>query len=117
MTTQECYAKMGANYEEVLGHLYNEAMIHKFVLLFLKDDSYSNLEAALKAGDVQTAFRAAHTLKRVCQNLGFNNLYVPAAQITETLRAGTLEGTQSQFAEVKRQYEITMAAIRELAGE
>lgn len=117
MTTQECYAKMGANYEEVLGRLYNEAMIHKFVLLFLKDDSYSNLEAALKAGDVQTAFRAAHTLKGVCQNLGFNNLYVPAAQITETLRAGTLEGTQSQFAEVKRQYEITMAAIRELAGE
>lgn len=114
MTTQECYAKMGANYEEVLGRLYNEAMI---VLLFLKDDSYSNLEAALKAGDVQTAFRAAHTLKGVCQNLGFNNLYVPAAQITETLRAGTLEGTQSQFKEVKRQYGITMAAIRELAGE
>lgn len=117
MTTQECYAKMGANYEEVLGRLYNEAMIHKFVLLFLKDDSYSNLEAALKAGDVQTAFRAAHTLKGVCQNLGFNNLYVPAAQITETLRAGTLEGTQSQFKEVKRQYGITTAAIRELAEE
>ena len=56
-------------------------------------------------------------MKGVCQNLGFNNLYVPAAQITETLRAGTLEGTQSQFKEVKRQYGITMAAIRELAGE
>lgn len=69
---------MGADYNEVFRRLYNEAMIRKFVLLFPKDDSFHNLEAALKEQNVKEAFRAAHTLKGVCQNLGFSNLYAPA---------------------------------------
>lgn len=114
MTIQECYAQMGANYTDVKNRLYNEAMIHKFVLLFLKDDSYANLENALKNADVKEAFRAAHTLKGVCQNLGFDNLYQPAYTLTETLRAGQLEGTDAQFAKVKEEYERTINAIRSL---
>lgn len=97
MTIQECYAQMGADYNEVFRRLYNEAMIRKFVLLFPKDDSFHNLEAALKEQNVKEAFRAAHTLKGVCQNLGFSNLYAPAVTLTETLRAGQLEGTAEQF--------------------
>ena len=93
MTIQECYAQMGADYNEVFRRLYNEAMIRKFVRLFPKDDSFHNLEAALKEQNVKEAFRAAHTLKGVCQNLGFSNLYAPAVTLTETLRAGQLEGT------------------------
>lgn len=114
MTIQECYAQMGANYQEVLSRLYNEAMIRKFALLFLKDDSFQNLQDALGRADVKEAFRAAHTLKGVCQNLGFTNLYAPTYTITETLRAGQLEGTPEQFAEVARQYKITVDAIHGL---
>ena len=66
---------MGANYEDVLKRLYNEGMICRFTLMFLNDDSYPKLEQALKEGNVKEAFRAAHTLKGVCQNLGFTNLY------------------------------------------
>ncbi len=90
---QECYEQMGADYQEVLGRLYNEQMICKFVRMFLQDDSFHNLETALDRADVKEAFRAAHTLKGVCQNLGFANLYLPASALTETLRAGKLEGT------------------------
>ena len=114
MTIQECYAQMGADYNEVFRRLYNEAMIRKFVLLFPKDDSFHNLEAALKEQNVKEAFRAAHTLKGVCQNLGFSNLYEPTYTLTETLRAGQLEGTQEQFAKVEEQYQCTMDAIRAL---
>ena len=114
MTIQECYTQMGADYNEVFRRLYNEAMIHKFVLLFLKDDSFHNLETALKQQDLQEAVRAAHTLKGVCQNLGFANLYAPAAALTETLRDGRLEGTAKQFAEVQKQYRITVDAIQAL---
>lgn len=113
MTIQECYAQMGADYNEVFRRLYNEAMIRKFVRLFLQG-SFHNLEAALKEQNVKEAFRAAHTLKGVCQNLGFSNLYAPAVTLTETLRAGQLDGTAEQFAEVKKQYRITMAAIQAL---
>lgn len=96
MTIQECYKKMGADYQEVLGRLHNEAMICKFVRMFLQDDSFHILEDGLRRGDVKEAFRGAHTLKGVCQNLGFSNLYAPAYTLTETLRAGQLEGTQEQ---------------------
>ena len=79
-----------------------------------KQMSAEELEAALKEQNVKEAFRAAHTLKGVCQNLGFSNLYAPAVTLTETLRAGQLDGTAEQFAEVEKQYRITMAAIQAL---
>ena len=97
MTTRECYTQMGADYDEVLNRLYSEEMIHRFALLFL---------------NVKEAFRAAHTLKGVCQNLGFGNLYAPACDLTETLRAGKLEGTAEQFAKVEEEYQRTVQAIQ-----
>lgn len=97
MTIQECYQKMGADYEDVLKRLYSESMIRKFARMFLDDDSYPKLEDALKKENVEEAFRAAHTLKGVCQNLGFTNLYQPAYELTEVLRAGTLEGSKEWF--------------------
>lgn len=112
MTIRECYEQMGANYDEVLNRLYNEAMIRKFTLLFLKDDSFQNLKTQLEAQNVKEAFRAAHTLKGVCQNLGFTNLFAPVYDLTETLRAGTLEGTAEQFAKVSVEYERTVKAIQ-----
>lgn len=114
MTIQECYKQMGADYEDVLKRLYSEAMIRKFALMFLKDDSYPKLEQALAEQNVKEAFRAAHTLKGVCQNLGFTSLYRPTYDLTEVLRAGTLEGADALFADVSRQYRITMDAISAL---
>ena len=112
MTIQECYQKMGADYEDVLKRLYSESMIRKFARMFLDDDSYPKLEDALKKKNVEEAFRAAHTLKGVCQNLGFTNLYQPAYELTEVLRAGTLEGSKDWFDRVTEQYNITIDAIR-----
>ena len=114
MTIQECYKKMGADYEDVLKRLYSEGMIRKFARMFLDDDSYPKLERSLKEENAEEAFRAAHTLKGVCQNLGFTNLYQPAYELTEVLRAGTLEGSGEWFARVTEQYKITTDAIREV---
>ncbi len=50
---------------------------------FLDDNSYANLKEAIAAGNVEEAFRAAHTLKGVCLNLGFDNLYKASSAITE----------------------------------
>ena len=86
MTIQECYKKMDADYEDVLKRLYSEGMIRKFARMFLDDDSYPKLERSLKEENVEEAFRAAHTLKGVCQNLGFTNLYQPTYELTEVLR-------------------------------
>ena len=75
MNTKECYEYMGADYNNVMSRLGSEAMVKRFAVKFLNDTSFVNLKQALQDKDVNEAFRAAHTLKGVCLNLGFNNLY------------------------------------------
>lgn len=108
MTIKECYEQMGADYEDVLGRLRNEALIRKFAKKFLEDGSFQMLK------DGEMAFRAAHTLKGVCQNLGFDNLYEPSFDITEKLRGRDTEGCEELFAKVEEQYNKTAEAIRML---
>lgn len=114
MTLEQCYAQMGASYENVLKRFYKPEMILRFVKLFPSDNSFQLLQDAMAAGDVKEAFRAAHTLKGVSLNLGFDNLSPAAVALTETLRAGTFEGTAEQFALVEKEYAKTMDAIRAL---
>ena len=75
MTMQECYKAIGGNYEAVLGRLHSEALIQRFTLKFLEDQSYLQLKQALENKNYEDAFRSAHTLKGVCQNLSFARLY------------------------------------------
>ena len=112
MTTKECFDAIGADYEGVLERFSSEALVKKFALKFLDDNSYSNLEDALADGNVENAFRAAHTLKGVCLNLGFDNLYKASSAITEIFRAGELAGAKEAFEEVEKQYNITVNAIK-----
>ncbi len=60
------------------------------------------------------AFRAAHTLKGITQNLGFSQLSPLAIEITEILRAGTMDGTDTLFPQLKEKYDMTVACIKEV---
>ena len=74
MTIQECYQAMDADFEEVLGRLRSERLIQKFMLKFPDDGSYALLCESMDSGNLDDAFRASHTIKGVCQNLGFTRL-------------------------------------------
>ena len=89
MTMQECYKAIGGNYEAVLGRLHSEALIQRFTLKFLEDQSYLQLKQALENKNYEDAFRSAHTLKGVCQNLSFDRLYEVSNELTELLRDRT----------------------------
>ena len=91
MTMRECYEAIGGNYEDVLGRLRSEALIRKFTLKFLEDQSYPQLKQALNDKNYEDAFRSAHTLKGVCQNLSFDRLYEVSNELTELLRDRTGE--------------------------
>ena len=112
MNTKECYEYMGADYNNVMSRLGSEAMVKRFAVKFLNDTSFANLKKALQDKDVNEAFRAAHTLKGVCLNLGFDNLYKASSAITEIFRAGELAGAKEAFEEVEKQYNITVNAIK-----
>lgn len=116
MTIEECYKKMGANYQDVIKRLPSVSMIEKFALKFREDTSFQELETALNEKQVDLAFRAAHTLKGVCMNLDFDHLYKPSFEITESLRASNLDLALQQFDAVKEQYSKTIAALNEFAA-
>ena len=82
---------------------------------FLKDPSFQDLTAAIEKSDAESAFRAAHTLKGICLNLGFDNLYKPSEALTEKLRGGELNGYETLYDEVKEQYDKPVEAINEIA--
>ena len=88
---RECYEAIGGNYEAVLGRLHSEALIRRFALKFLENQSYIQLKQALENKNYEDAFRGAHTLKGVCQNLSFDHLYEVSNELTELLRDRTGE--------------------------
>ncbi|MCI8687856.1 MAG: Hpt domain-containing protein [Lawsonibacter sp.] len=117
MTIQECYAALGGDYEEVLGRLYSEALVKKFVGKFLADQSFSSLESTLKAKNYEEAFRAAHTLKGVSQNLSFTKLYQSSHEITEALRTKNYDQALQLFSTVEADYLQTAGAIQAYQAE
>jgi HPt (histidine-containing phosphotransfer) domain-containing protein len=69
----------------------------------------------------EEAFRAAHTIKGVCQNLSFTSLYEVSNRLNEALRngptpeaPGLLEKVKvtALVEEVKAEYDKTVSAIR-----
>lgn len=114
MDIKECYRKMGGNFEDVMQRLGNESFIQRFVIRFLDDPSFQMIKDGIETKDAELAFRGAHTLKGVCSNLGFSKLCDLSSQLTEILRGRELEGYEAVLAQVEKQYQITVEAIREL---
>ncbi len=112
MTLQECYAALEGDYQGVLGRLTSERMVQKFVLKFLNDGSYDLLIRSLEEENYQEAFRAAHTIKGVSQNLDFTRLYRSSSQLSEALRNGFTPEAPALAEQVKADYAQTVSAIR-----
>ena len=112
MTLQECYAALEGDYQGVLGRLTSERMVQKFVLKFLNDGSYDLLLRSMAEENWQEAFRAAHTIKGMCQNLDFTRLYRSSSQLSEALRNGFTPEAPALAEQVKEDYARTTAAIR-----
>lgn len=112
MTLKECYAALGGNYDAVLGRLPGEKFVQKFVLKFLSDGSYDLLIRSVEEQNWEEAFRAAHTIKGMCQNLDFTRLYESSAQLSEALRGGVTPEAPALLERVKEDYRQTVEAIR-----
>lgn len=117
MTTEECYARMNADYADVLRRFGQEERVKRFLFRLPDDESYPTLCRMLDDGDGQEAFRAAHSLKGICMNLGLASLYESVNALTEELRSGQVTPAARPLAEqVKQDYLATVQCIRELMG-
>ena len=115
MTIQECYQQLGGDFAQVEKRLSSASLVRKFIAKFLDDGSFSELCLAMKEGQREKTFRAAHTLKGVSASLSLTRLLSSASQLAELLRAEAETipaGADLLFEEVKQDYQLTVRAIR-----
>lgn len=117
MTLQDCYTAMGGDYTDVVARLRSDRLVRKFVLKFLDDGSFDLLCRSLEEKQYEEAFRAAHTIKGMCQNLSFNRLLASSSRLTEALRPGWTAEVDALFQEVSADYQDTVAAILKFKAE
>lgn len=105
MTVKELYEAIGGSYDTIISRLKTEDRVEKYLKLFLEDDSFALLQKSLEQGDTKEAFRAAHNLKGVCQNMAFDTLFEMSSEITELLRAEQIEAAKEQLPGLEEIYE------------
>ncbi len=113
MNLRDCYNKLEGNFDDVLGRLRREQTVEKFIFRFLEDESFAQLEESLAGRNNEAAFRAAHTLKGICQNLSFTKLCNSSSEITEALRACDAQKAAGLLTRVSDDYHQTVNAVRE----
>ncbi len=115
MTLKECYEVMHGDYADMLRRLSSEERVRRLLLMFPRDTSFAQLEAAMEARDYTAAFRAVHSLKGVTLNLSISQLAQSAIALTEALRSGMPpENIDELFADVKKDYHSAITAIEAL---
>ena len=117
MELKEVYEKIGGDYDDVVRRLMGEKLVRKFLLKFLDDKSYADLERTLSEGDYKEAFRAAHTLKGVAANLAFTELMERVSELTEQLRPCTEPADEVLYQKVVESYDLTIQAIEAYKAE
>lgn len=117
MTVKECYDIFGGGYEEVIARFSSEERIKKYLVKFLDDPSFGILCTSLKEKDREEAFRAVHTLKGLCMNLGLQRLYESSRTLTEILRTGEQRDVKQELQQIEEDYMMTISAIQMLLAE
>lgn len=116
MTVKECYEAMGGDYDSVISRLRKDERVQKFLKKVLDDPSFPLLERSLKERNMEEAFRAAHTMKGICQNLSLDSLYGSSDRMCERLRGATEyeSDMEALFEQVRQDYDRVAECIRAL---
>ncbi len=114
---EQFYDTVGSSVDEVTHRLgVARELIAIILKKFYNDKSFQSLSDALQEGDTEKAFHAAHALKGVCANLGFQSLFTHASDVTEFLRAGHLEEAKEAFPALESEYHKVLAALDTLTA-
>lgn len=112
MEQKEYLESLGIAVDEALGRfMNNEALFMKIIKKFPSDPNFSQLKAALAAGDVNAAYTAAHTLKGVAGNLSIKTLFEKTSDVVEELRAENLQGAVAKMPALEEQYNLVVNGL------
>lgn len=115
MTMEECYTRLGADYADVLRRLGKEEWVKHFLCKLPEDESFPHLCKAMEMQSETEAFRAAHSLKGVCMNLGLTSMSRSVGMLTDELRKGVITAAaQSLYQQVAQEYRAALQVIEKL---
>lgn len=119
MMLMECFDAMGGDYDSVRQRIPKDEMIERFLKKFLADPCFDDLNRSLQEANFPEAFRAAHSLKGVCYNLGLTRLGDTASVLTELLREKDTEKIdpaqcEELFQKVAEDYQVVTDSIKQL---
>lgn len=116
MTLEGMFEAIGGDYKSTLHRFAdNEGLLRKFVKKFTQDPTYQDLEQAIEAEDRDRMFIAAHTLKGLTGNLGFDNFFLACELLVTVLRGNEQSETIMQrFEAVKTAYVSVIETIQKL---
>lgn len=112
MNVKEFYAETNGDYEEVIGRLGKEERILKYLKRFAEEKVLDTLETSLASKDYPEAFRAVHSIKGMCMNLGLRRLQQSSSILCEEIRNGEPQNDITEMVDkVKGDYDYTIEMI------
>lgn len=92
----------------------NMTLISRFFKRFPDDASYERMVAGIEKGDVEEAFRGAHSLKGVCANLSMKRFLTVLNPLVDKLREGQLDGVPVMLSSVDEEYRKVVTMIQDI---
>lgn len=117
MTLQELYTSIDGNYAHAAQIMKMDKLISRYVLKFPNSSLNEELQAAGESMDSARLFEAAHAMKGVCANMGFDKLSDAAGVICEEFRPGSSrslsdEEIRMRLRDIDGMYQRTVEGIR-----
>lgn len=110
MTVCECYEKIDADYDEVIGRLMSEQLILKYLKRFCASGHVEDLKSYIAEQHYEDAFRTAHIIKGICLNLALTRLYDCSFALCEALR------TNPQIKEIPDLLEALLVEVQRVTS-
>lgn len=105
----------GVNVDNVLDRcMGNKDLVLKLFDKFLHDQNYMALKTAIDSEDIESALAASHTLKGVCANLAFDNLYKLFSHQVDLIRQGSWPKAVSLMGQIDKEYCNLSNAIKNI---
>lgn len=102
---REFYEKSGVDYDALLQRMMGkEALVEKYLRIFMADPTYLELEQAILAQDFETVGFKAHTLKGIALNLDLEMLGALSMNMVSSVRNGDTSKLEPQFEQLKAEY-------------
>ena len=104
------------DFEGGVKRVMNNAKLYTRLLAKFKNDTkLDDLDAALAAGDLETAQAQAHTIKGVAANLSLTELFNQCLELETQIKAKAVDPNQAE--KVRTVLAVTMAEIDKVIAE